>query len=164
MDLLISYFWSLNLWKVMTANFRFWYLNVEPNVFVERLLIYYNASICSCNLDSEEAQINVFVKHECTTRNFTKKLRTRRNIQTFLLSSVHKFCTPSLFNANQWIKQIQVIIENFKEIACVVFKTLNSKVPSFTPFPSSSAVSHKEMFWMYNPISNGFTGFFIICG
>ena len=59
----------------MTANFGFWYLNVEPNVFVERLLIYYNASICSCNLDSEEAQINVFVKHECTRRNFMKKLR-----------------------------------------------------------------------------------------
>ena len=50
-------------------------MNVEPNVFVEHLLIYYNASICSSNLDSEEAQINVFVKHECTTRNFMEKLR-----------------------------------------------------------------------------------------
>ena len=50
-------------------------MNVEPNVFVEHLQIYYNASICSSNLDSEEAQINVFVKHECTTRNFMEKLR-----------------------------------------------------------------------------------------
>ena len=71
---LSSYFWSLNLGKEKNVNFRFWRLNVECKVFLE-----YNhvTSIC---IGTEEAETNVFIKHERTTTITSLLFQKMRNV------------------------------------------------------------------------------------
>ena len=90
------YFWSLKLGKAMTANIKhcvksvqiwsfFWSVfghfsgsevltfECRCSVFLGCLLRYHSRSIYSCTLDSEKAQINVFVKYEFTAKPTFRK-------------------------------------------------------------------------------------------
>ena len=101
--------------------------------FVECSLRYHGTSIYSCNLGTEEAQTNVFVKHECTI------FRSSRP-EVFLYKDVLKTCSKFTGQHSCWSVISIKLQSSFIEITlCHGCSPVNLRHIFRTPFPKNTS-------------------------